>query len=78
MPFVIINLGLKFRSLFVDAGNVFEKINNFDYNEIRASYGLQVNISTPVGALSVGFANALKDELGDDFQSVIFRLGGTF
>jgi len=65
-------------SLFVDAGNVFEKINNFDYNEIRASYGLQVNISTPVGALSVGFANALKDELGDDFQSVIFRLGGTF
>ncbi len=65
-------------SLFIDAGNVFEKINNFDYNELRASYGFQVNVSTPVGAVSVGFANALKDELGDDFQSVIFRLGGKF
>ena len=65
-------------SLFIDAGNVFEKINNFDYNELRASYGLQVNVSTPVGAISVGFANALRDEVGDDFQSVIFRLGGNF
>jgi len=65
-------------SLFLDIGNVFEKINDFDYNELRASYGIQFNALTPVGPVSVGFANALRDKEGDDFQSVVFRLGGTF
>ncbi len=65
-------------SLFVDVGNVFEKINDFDYNELRASYGIQFNALTPIGSVSVGFANALRDKEGDDFQSVIFRLGGNF
>ncbi len=65
-------------SLFADVGNVFEKINNFDYNELRASYGIQFNALTPVGSLSIGFANALREKEGDDFQSVIFRLGGAF
>ena len=65
-------------SLFVDVGNVFEKINDFDYNELRASYGIQFNALTPIGSVSVGFANALREKEGDDFQSVIFRLGGNF
>ncbi len=65
-------------SLFLDVGNVFEKVHDFDYNELRASYGIQFNALTPVGAVSVGFANALRDKEGDDFQSVIFRLGGAF
>ena len=65
-------------SLFVDIGNVFEKINDFDYNELRASYGIQFNALTPIGSVSVGFANALREKEGDDFQSVIFRLGGNF
>jgi len=65
-------------SLFVDVGNVFEKVNDFDYNELRASYGIQFNALTPVGSVSVGFANALREKEGDDFQSVIFRLGGNF
>ncbi len=65
-------------SLFLDVGQVFEKINNFDYNELRASYGLQFNVMTPVGGVSVGIANALREKRGDDFQSVIFRLGGNF
>ena len=57
---------------------VFEKINDFDYNELRASYGVQFNIMTPVGGVSVGIANALREKEGDDFQAVIFRLGGNF
>tara|TARA_B100000945_G_scaffold167819_1_gene134535 strand:- start:5811 stop:8192 length:2382 start_codon:yes stop_codon:yes gene_type:complete len=65
-------------SLFVDVGNVFEKVNDFDYNDLRASYGIQFNALTPIGSVSVGFANALRDKEGDDFQSVIFRLGGNF
>ena len=65
-------------SLFIDVGNVFEKINDFDYNELRASFGIQFNALTPIGSVSVGFANALREKEGDDFQSVIFRLGGNF
>ena len=65
-------------SLFFDVGQVFEKMNDFDYNELRASYGVQFNIMTPVGGVSVGIANALREKEGDDFQAVIFRLGGNF
>ena len=57
---------------------MFEKINDFDYNELRASYGVQFNVMTPVGGVSVGIANALREKEGDDFQAVIFRLGGNF
>ena len=65
-------------SLFFDVGQVFEKMNDFDYNELRASYGVQFNVMTPVGGVSVGIANALREKEGDDFQAVIFRLGGNF
>ena len=41
-------------------------------------YGVQFNVMTPVGGVSVGIANALREEEGDDFQAVIFRLGGNF
>ena len=49
-------------------------MNDFDYNELRASYGVQFNVMTPVGGVSVGIANALREKEGDDFQAVIFRL----
>ena len=65
-------------SLFVDVGQVFEDINDFDYNDLRGSYGFQFNVQTPVGGVSIGIANSLFEKEGDDFQSVIFRLGGNF
>ena len=65
-------------TLFFDIGNVFEKVNNFDYNELRASYGIEFNILTPIGGVSVGFVSAINDQEGDDTQPVIFQLGGAF
>ena len=65
-------------TLFVDVGNVFEKMNNFDYNELRASYGIEFNVLTPIGGVTVGFVDTLKSELGDDTQEVVFQLGGNF
>jgi len=65
-------------TLFVDVGNVFEKVNNFDYNELRGSFGIEFNVLTPIGGVSVGFVQALNSELGDDTQPVIFQLGGNF
>tara|TARA_Y100000748_G_scaffold151027_1_gene126281 strand:- start:1938 stop:4325 length:2388 start_codon:yes stop_codon:yes gene_type:complete len=65
-------------TLFMDIGNVFEKANNFDYNELRASYGIEFNFITPIGGVSVGFVDTFKSEEGDDTQPVIFQLGGAF
>ena len=65
-------------TLFADIGNVFEDINDFDYNELRASYGIQAQFMTPVGAVSIGFVDAFKSEEGDNTQPVIFSLGGSF
>ena len=65
-------------TLFIDIGNVFEKINNFEYNELRASYGIEFNILTPVGAVTVGFVDTLKTKEGDDTQTIVFQLGGNF
>ena len=65
-------------TLFIDVGNVFEKVNNFNYNQLRASYGIEFNVLTPIGGVSVGLVAAVNDREGDDLQPVIFQLGGTF
>ena len=65
-------------TLFVDIGNVFEKVGDFEYNELRASYGVEFNFLTPIGGVSIGFTSALKSKEGDDTQPVIFQLGGAF
>ena len=65
-------------TLFVDIGNVFEKVGDFEYNELRASYGIEFNFLTPIGGVSIGFTSALKSKEGDDTQPVIFQLGGAF
>ena len=65
-------------TLFFDVGNVFEKVNNFDYNELRGSYGIEFNVLTPIGGVSVGFVSTINSQEGDDTQPVIFQLGGAF
>ena len=65
-------------TLFVDIGQVFEKVNNFEYNELRASYGIEFNVLTPIGGVTVGFVDTLKTKDGDDTQPVVFQLGGNF
>ena len=65
-------------TLFFDVGNVFEKVNNFDYNELRGSYGIEFNVLTPIGGVSVGFVSTINEQEGDDTQPVIFQLGGAF
>ena len=75
-------LGVDTRSarvtLFADMGNVFEDVNDFDYNDLRASYGIEAKFLTPVGAVSVGFVDTFISKEGDDTQPVIFSLGGSF
>ena len=64
--------------LFTDIGNVFEKFNDIEYDELRASYGIQIDFLTPVGAITFGFVDVFKSKEGDDTQPVVFQLGGSF
>ena len=65
-------------TLFVDIGNVFEKVNDFEYNDLRASYGIEFNVLTPIGGVTVGFVDTLNSKEGDDTQPIVFQLGGNF
>jgi outer membrane protein insertion porin family len=65
-------------TLFVDVGNVFEKVNDFAYNELRAAYGVEFNVLTPIGGVTVGFVDTLNSKEGDDTQPIVFQLGGNF
>ena len=53
-------------------------MNNFDYNDLRASIGVEFNVLTPIGGVTVGFVDTLKSQEGDDTQEVVFQLGGNF
>jgi outer membrane protein insertion porin family len=63
---------------FVDAGNVFDGIDNFDANELRAAAGISFEWLSPVGPLVFSWADALNAESGDKRQQFQFSVGGTF
>jgi outer membrane protein insertion porin family len=65
-------------ALFVDIGNVYENIDAFDANLLRASAGLSVTWQAPIGPIIMNFAVPLKEEEGDRTESVQFSFGTTF
>lgn len=65
-------------ALFVDIGNVYENIDAFDADLLRASAGLSVTWQAPIGPIIMNFAFPLKEELGDRTESVQFSFGTTF
>lgn len=65
-------------SAFVDSGQVFESVSDFDADELRAAAGLALTWMSPVGPLSFSYAVPLREKSGDDTQSVQFLLGAGF
>ena len=63
---------------FVDAGNVFQDIDTFDQELIRASTGVSLTWEAPVGPIIINVAAPLKDRPGDDTQLIQFSFGGQF
>ena len=64
--------------LFTDIGNVFEEYDDFEIDEMRGSYGLQVQWLTAIGGVSFNFASHYNDESDDDTESFQFDLGTRF
>lgn len=63
---------------FLDVGNVFADINDFETNELRYSVGLGATWLSPLGALTVSLARPLNDESDDDVQVFQFTVGSSF
>ncbi len=63
---------------FVDAGNVFKDVDDFDENELRASAGLSFEWLSPVGPLVFSFADTLNEKEDDRVQQFQFSIGASF
>lgn len=65
-------------SAFVDAGQVYDRFDDFETDDLRASAGLALTWMSPVGPLSFSYGEPLRDKPGDDIQNVQFLLGASF
>lgn len=65
-------------SLFTDFGNVFDDVDSWNEEEIRASYGLAFVWLSPVGPLTFSLAYPYNDEEGDREENFQFTIGSVF
>ena len=61
-------------SLFLDAGGVFD--GGFDFDELRSSAGIAMEIPTPISPIVVGYALPLQEKEGDATQKFFFTMSG--
>ena len=65
-------------SAFMDIGNVFAKVSDFDSGDLRYSVGLAVQWLSPIGPLVLSYAEPLNDEGDDEKESFQFSFGVPF
>jgi len=65
-------------SLFSDFGNVFEELDTFDEDELRATFGVAFVWLSPVGPLTFSYAEPFNEEEGDKVQNFQFTIGSIF
>ncbi|NPA71897.1 MAG: outer membrane protein assembly factor BamA [Gammaproteobacteria bacterium] len=62
-------------SLFLDAGNVFNGLDNVKLEEFRSAIGIGASWITPVGPLTFSFARPIGYSVDDRTQTFQFSLG---
>jgi outer membrane protein assembly complex, YaeT protein len=65
-------------SAFVDFGNVYNGIDDFDAGQLRASAGVALLWRAPVGPISISYAFPIRKEPGDEIERLQFTFGGGF
>ena len=63
---------------FVDAGNVFESIDDFQAGDLRYSTGFSTVWFAGIGIITMSWGFPLNDEPGDERQRFQFTIGTTF
>ena len=56
------------------AGGVFD--GGFDFDELRSSAGIAMEIPTPISPIVVGYALPLQEKEGDATQKFFFTMSG--
>jgi len=64
--------------LFVDGGNVFRRVTEFDIGELRGSYGFGVRYQSPVGPIRFDLGFKMDRRPGEDRTALHFSLGQAF
>lgn len=65
-------------SAFIDAGNVYDKIDSFEADDIRYSAGLSATWISPLGPFTLSYAKPLNAKDGDEEQKIQFTIGTSF
>lgn len=65
-------------SLFVDVGNVYQDIDAFEPDLLRASAGISMTWESPMGPLIINLAQPIIEREGDETQFLQFSFGGQF
>jgi outer membrane protein insertion porin family len=63
---------------FLDGGNVWRKIEEFDPSDLKYTTGLGIRYNTPVGPLRVDYGHKLDREAGESAGEVHFSIGHAF
>ncbi|MBW3550925.1 MAG: outer membrane protein assembly factor BamA [Proteobacteria bacterium] len=65
-------------SAFVDFGNVYDGVDNFDAGELRASTGIALMWRSPMGPITISYAHPLRKGNDDEIERLQFSFGGSF
>ncbi|MET0288800.1 MAG: outer membrane protein assembly factor BamA [Pseudoxanthomonas sp.] len=65
-------------SAFVDVGNVYDGIDNFEADTLRASAGVALLWRAPVGPIQISYAFPFRKQPGDEIERLQFTFGGGF
>ena len=65
-------------SAFVDYGNVFDNNEKFSLSEFRVSAGLALQWQSPMGPITISYAQPIRDQAGDQIERLQFTFGNTY
>ncbi len=64
--------------IFADVGNVFAEFDDFESSELRGGVGLEMNLITGLGGITISFASAYNDDDEDQTETFQFEFGTSF
>ena len=62
-------------AVFLDSGYVFEDAEDFDFEEMRGSFGIGLSWLSPLGGVSMSLSTQINDHETDKTESFQFNLG---
>jgi outer membrane protein insertion porin family len=65
-------------SWFVDFGNVYPSVDDFEFREYRISTGLSFQWRAPIGPIVLNFAYPLQSDRNDEIERFQFTFGSQF